>query len=363
MEAQELTIEQQKAILQAWDNQPELRPSLLELIKMTYPDDPDADGRSVKGKIVKSFLASKGIRARAAQEYVPKQKIELSEEQQGYIRDNFGRMSAVEMSRILFSNNELSNLNHETKSVTEYVSSLNPALVAKSTPASNIGDKYEPPDTPLRAINKVNIYVYDKIDRFKISIKQKKDLESLMGYLHTYRFLHQIDNYKGIVDKELFESSFIRYTHDKSDLSQEEVDQYIVLSAEVVIGSHIQRRVEKLQRLLEGVVDDTEGKISMSLVESIDVSQKEYNLCVLRQQRLLESLKEKRSDKLKKQIKDNSSILNLVQLWKDEQSREKMIKLAELRKESLKNEISNLTSMEDVKSKIMGLSEDEVLNG
>ena len=45
--------------------------------------------------------------------------------------------------------------------------------------------------------------------------------------MHTFRFLHQIGTYNIETDRELFESSFVRYTWDKPDLTQEEVDQYI----------------------------------------------------------------------------------------------------------------------------------------
>ena len=100
----------------------------------------------------------------------------------------------------------------------------------------------------------------------------------------------------------------------------------------------------------------------MALVESINTAQTEYNQCVNRQQKLLESLKEKRSDKLKKQIQNNASILNLVTLWKEEESRQQMIQLAELRKKDLKEEVDNLSSMSDMKAKILGLTEGEVLD-
>ena len=176
--------------------------------------------------------------------------------------------------------------------------------------------------------------------------------------------MHQISNYSSQDNRELFESSFVRYTHDKPDLTQEEVDQYIVLSAEVVIASNIQIRVERLQELLDQAAEETEGKrMAMSLVESINTAQTEYNQCVNRQQKLLSDLKQKRSDRLSKQIKENASILNLVQMWKDEESRKKLIKLAETRKLAIKEEIGNLSAMDDVKARIMGLTEDEALNG
>ena len=62
-------------------------------------------------------------------------------------------------------------------------------------------------------------------------------------------------------------------------------------------------------------------------------------------------------------MQESASILNLVELWKDEESRNKMIKIAELRKQNLSTEIERLSSMEDIKSRILGISEEEVLNG
>lgn len=100
----------------------------------------------------------------------------------------------------------------------------------------------------------------------------------------------------------------------------------------------------------------------MSLVEAINTAQNEYHQSVNRQQKLLESLKEKRSDRLKNQLKENASILNLVELWKDEESRVKMIKLAELRKKAVKDEVEKLSNMDEIKARIMGISEDEILN-
>ena len=181
--------------------------------------------------------------------------------------------------------------------------------------------------------------------------------------MNTYRFNHQINTYQAETDRELFESSFIRYTYDKSDLTQEEVDQYIVLSSEVVIAANIQRRKEHLTAMLDAIVEDSDGRASMSLVEVIGKVETEYNQSVKRQQQLLGDLKEKRSDRLSKQVKENASILNLVQMWKEEESRKKMIHLAELRKQKVDEEIQKLSSMDEIKCRIMGLSEDEALNG
>lgn len=358
----ELTDEQKQAVINEWTDRETDPPSLLELIRIAYPDQPHLDGRSKEGKAVKAFLATREINPLASHQYQPK-KTELTEEHEEFINNNFGMMSSVEMARILFEDNGLTNLSAESRAVDEYAKTLNPA--AAFQPNTQIPEEnYKPPKTMHAAIIKVNSYVLNGIDKNKLTPRNKKDVNSLIGYMHTYRFLHQMNTYENQTDRELFESSFVRYTNDKSDLTQEEVDQYIVLSGEVVIASNIQRRVERLQQHLDAAAEDTEGRrIAMALVESISTAQTEYNQCVNRQQKLLESLKEKRSDRLKKQIGDNASILNLVEMWKEEESRKKMIHLAEMRKEVVKGEIKNLSTMDEVKSRIMGISEDEVLNG
>ena len=99
----------------------------------------------------------------------------------------------------------------------------------------------------------------------------------------------------------------------------------------------------------------------MALVESINTAQNEYHQSVNRQHKLLDDLKEKRSSRLKNQLKDSASILNLVEVWREEENRKKMITLAEKRKEAIAEEVESLSSMDEVKARIMGLTEGEIL--
>ena len=48
-------------------------------------------------------------------------------------------------------------------------------------------------------------------------------------------------------------------------------------------------------------------------------------------------------------------------MWKSEENRHKMIKLAELNKQKVKDEIKNLRNMDELKAKILGLSEEDIL--
>ena len=362
-----LTKEEVDGILDMWNScEKGNAPSLLELIQEGAGFE-GKDGRSKEGKAVKKFLASRKIKARPSNEYVKQtDNFELSKDQIEFIRNNTRDssgneiMSSLEITRYITKNPEISFLSLECRAVRDFQTKEGLIIQAEEEESG----EYKPPKSIDRVIPRVNRYIHEKIDKEDVKSKQKTELENLIGYLNTFRFCHQINTYRGETDRELFESSFIRYTHNKSDLTQEEVDQYIVLSAEVVISANIQRRIERLSRLLDEAADDTEGaRISMGLVESINTAQTEYNQCVNRQQKLLESLKEKRSARLSKQIKENASILNLVQLWRDEESRNKMVALAEVRKKALENEVEKISSLDEIKARIMGLTKEEVLNG
>ena len=362
-----LSQEQIDSILDMWNGcEKGNAPSLLELIQ-EGAGFKDKDGRSKEGKAVKKFLASRKIKARPSNEYLKQSdNFELTEEQVEFIknnsRDSSGNeiMSPLEIARYITKNPELPFLSLECRGVRDF--QIKEGLITQTE--EETGD-YKPPKSIERAIPRINKYIHDeKLDKEDLNSKKKSEIQNLINYLNTFRFCHQINTYRSDTDRDLFESSFIRYTHNKSDLTQEEVDQYIVLSAEVVISANIQRRIERLSRLLDEAADDTEGaRISMGLVESINTAQTEYNQCVNRQQKLLESLKEKRSSRLSKQIKENASILNLVQLWKDEENRKKMVALAEVRKKALENEVEKISSLDEIKARIMGLTKEEVLNG
>lgn len=361
----ELNDEQKLLIVNTWNSNKENPPSLQQLTQIVFPDIPNIDGRSVYGKAVKKFLASRDLKVRTKTEYVKKDRIEFSQAQKDFIANNAAMMTPVEMARSLFNNYDLTNLSIESISVEEYLNTLPKQIqnVPTETASENQpNEDYKPPKNLERALYRVNKYVLDAIDKDKITAKQKKELNSLISYLHTYRFLHQIATYSDSIDRDLFESSFIRYTYDKSDLTQEEVDQYIVLATEVVISSNIQETIQTLQEQIDMEINSGQ-KIPMPLVEAVTSARTEYNQCVTRQQKLLNDLKVKRSERISNQVKENASILNLVQMWKDEEARAEMLKMAEMRREVLKTEIGRLSSMDDVKARIFGLTEEEVLDG
>lgn len=355
----ELNPEQKISILNSWNSDPLSPPSISDLVKLVFPTAPSFDGRTKYGRAIKTFLAEKGLEANTS-EFKPKGLIELKEEQKEYITNNCNTMKPLEMARVLFNNISLTITSQEARSVLNFIKTLDPAIVLNGNDLPE--QEYKPPKTIEQVVVRINKYKRDaNFDSKKMSPKQRKQCSSLISYLHTYRFIHQMNTYQDVGDRTLFESTFIKYTFDKEDLTEEDVDQYIILSGEVVIASNIQGTINLLQEEQDRVVTE-QGKMSMVLVEAINTARTEYNASVKRQQSLYKDLVHQRSNRIKAE-KEGASILNLVTLWKEEKTRKQILKIAEDKKVKLKEAIDELTTMEDIKARVYGISEEEVLNG
>ncbi len=352
----QLDDNQQLLILKEWNERKTNPPSLTELIKVAF--NGDFDNRSPHGKAVRKFLASRKL-------VLPKEvsktaSIQLTEEQKEYIGNNCANMTSVEMARELFNNQILGPLNAETRIISTYIKTL-PDIIRAVKDVPEI-EEYKAPVQLVNAIARINKYIFEPMVLEKLGPSQKKNVQALMGYLHTFRFVTHINTYETKEDRELFESGFIRNCHDKADLTEEEVDQYIMYSSEVVIDKSILRRIEMFSKKLDDTMAE-DGKLGIALVEAITSLRSEHNQCVDRQRKLLEALQGKRSERLKDRIKENASILNLVELWKFEKTRREMIEVAEKQKQLLKDEIDRLSTMDEIKSRVLGISTSEILNG
>jgi len=360
----ELTPEQEEELLKCWNETPNNPPSLQDLTIRIFKEE--KDGRTAEGRAIKRCLARHNLKAKTTTEY-EKINFELTEDQKLYIDNHCQTSGIVDMARDIFKNPNLTNLNIETRKVAEYVKELDKDIVfTKQAEIEEVpeGD-YEPPKTLDKVLRRANLYLNFILDKDKLTPTQKKGMEALLNYLHTYRFIKQINIYDSQTDRRSFEDAFIRYTYDKPGLSQEEVDQYIVLANEVVIAFKAQKRSEKLQQMLEQITDNNpdNARIAMSLVEAIGKAQSELNLSIKRQQDLLDDLTEKRSDKLSKRIQENSSILNILEAFKNEESRRNWMKLAEIEQKQIKEEVEKIESMSDIKARLLGFSKEEATNG
>lgn len=359
-----LSDEQKALVLKRWTDKSLEPPSIPELIATAWPQLPNdkLDGRLKWGKVVRQYLSTQNIQALSAKELTKQSgNLELTQEQKDYIANNCATMSPLEMARVLFSNSMLSPSSNEAKIVTAAAKEIDPRILfANETPEFD----YKAPNTILQALAKIRKYVSEteKWNKDALTSTQKKNCEMLIHYLHDHRFKRQMDSYESPEDKLTFESEFVKYTHNKSDLTQEEISQYISLCTFIVNEFNITSFLEMLKSQLKQERDDT-GKITHTLVEAIESARGDLDACSKRQSALYNSLTEKRSEKVKGKLKDTASILNVIELWKQEESRKKMILIAKGQEEKLNDEINRLESMSDMICLIAGISREEVLHG
>ena len=162
------------------------------------------------------------------------------------------------------------------------------------------------------------------------------------------------------------ESTFVRQVFNKADsISPEEVDIYTILSYESVNEAGIKKTIEGLRGMLDDVIQNTDEsekkKISMGLVESINSLQSEYNSSIKRQKDLLSDVHGKRSERIKNSIAEKRSLVQLFDFSKQQDSRDQMMQLAEIRKKKLKDEIKRIESLDDLLIQVWGISEQELL--
>lgn len=351
----ELTDDQKKIVDEMWANSKN-PPRLADLTVAVW--GPKTDARTWKGKLIREYLATKSLKA-AKGAFEKREKVILTPEQKEFVANNCHKMSVLDLAKALFNNPRLSPLHFESKAVMDYIKELHPAVIYEE-PREELVEDYIPPKSLPQAIYRVNKYIYTPLEEEKLTIKQKKALRALIGYLHTTRFMQQIVKCRNLEDRILFESEFIRCTYDKDDLTEEEVDQFIIYSTEVIIGKNILDRIGNLEAEQDVALEE-QGRLNIALVDAVKALRDEYNKCVKRQNDLLYDLKGKRRERLQAQMNDTASILNLVNLWKEEESRKQLIELADKEREVLKVEMERLTSLDDVRARILGITKDEVL--
>jgi hypothetical protein len=362
-----LTLEQKNRLTEFLQKNPEA--TLTEITAYTYNNE-NIDSRSKEGRILKQYLLDNNIEYKNRSVF-QRDRIKLNSEHEEFIKNNYKNQHYLDMAKILFKNNNLTHLSLEAREVNKFVEELQKkdptyldttTYVPKET-ANNPIVEYFPPRRMDQTLYRINKYLNLGWEDKKLKAVQIKQVEMLQRYLNTFSFCYQINTYRRDDDRKLFEDAFIRYTYDKEDLTQEELDQFITLCTEVVTASTILQQVEDLRQLLRQASEEDEGRnIKMSLNEAISSLQTEYNQCRNRQNKLYKSLVDDRSKKIQERKQENASILNLVQAWKDEDRRKSIIHLAEAQKQNLEGEAKRLSSMDELKAVIRGIDIDEMVH-
>ena len=359
MQKMELTDADKEYIKLNFDKIP-----LIELTR-TVAGNPEEDGRSFIGKLVKSYIIDMGGKPITTK--YSKLEMELTEEQKEYVRRNYKNAKPLEIAKTLFPDkkNQLTALNKETVLVQEFIKSFDPDAIDSKEELS-VGT-YRAPQKIETLLFKVVKYITKFTtgeskapDPNNLTEQERKQLLALLGYINTHRFLSQINSYKKEDDRETFESCFIRYTYDKPDLMQEDVDQYIVICDEIVAQGKIQRTIELLDLQIDEALQSERGASSISgnTTELINALREKLNVSRKRVDDTMNKLINSRSKRLDNRFQENASILNLVEAWQEEKTRLQLLEVAKQQKEREAEEIEKLGDMDSVIALIAGFSKE-----
>lgn len=352
-----LTPEQEQYIADNWDKM-----SLSELAQKISGDD-TVDGRSVWGRVIRKWLSERKLEYTTSRT-LKGNPIELTDDHKKFIDENKESVKPLELARILFDNSTLTPLSNEFKAVYAYCTSIG----SVKRQDKRVEGEYKQPKSLNRLIPKVNKsvtkdFAEDKVyfDEKSLKPAHEKWLKALLGYMNNYRYIFEINRFEYEVDQELFESSFIRYTYNKPDLLEEEVDQYIELCVATVntaqIHSHIQLLDKMMKEHLEG--SEEEKKMSMTFVELIDKARAKYTDSYKRVDSLRKSLNDSRATRLKNKDGSNISIMHLIEKFQNEKKRKDMLEYAKFEKLKEREEVDRIASLPDFAALVMGMSREE----
>ena len=356
------------------------------LIRELYPKDdlglvarkvfnnPDATGQTTEGLTVKAFLAGEGLVSGVQPlktTATPLGRTMLDDNQRKQIEELSGKIdNLLEISRIVYHDPNLKQLSKEYRAVYNYYKSVYPKGI-DATEELVDEEEFNPPTTMPALIGLVNDCVPSGDARRtynwgSLKVGEERQLRRLMSYLRGMLFRCKAYELKKKMDRNLYVSTFVRYTHDKPDLTPEEVDQYVMASAETVTILQIERDLRRIGTTIEEVMNgdrESRGQF-MPLVELINTTRSKLDQSKGRLDTLIDNLVGTRNKRLKDRDTRNSSILNMFDAWvKDEQKRNDMIEMGISEHEEDKREVGRIKSIDDLSTLIAGQTEDEAAAG
>lgn len=348
-----LTDEQKEAIKKVYSKSTDLN----EIVRVVF-NNPNIDGRSKEGRLVRAYMIETGLKFKTARK-VKQDGIAFTPQQKTFIIDQANQgLSSLKIAELLFPDKEIKPLSIEQRAVFAVINEINPDYSPSQD--GDVGlNSYVAPKSPSRVIKKINDATGSSLEEEKINRQHRICVDKLGINLNNSRFLKIVNNYTSKEDRELFEHEFIRLTWDKPDLTADEINLYMNVCKEIVNLEVISKHLNKLNDIFD-IANDQE-EMSVRLAEIIKAKSAEYHQCENRIENLTKKLQGDRSERMKNKHKENASILALVQYFQDEEERANMVKIAEMQKALVKEEAHRLEGMAEWKARILGLSIEDAI--
>jgi hypothetical protein len=324
----------------------------------------DLTGRSKESKAVRDYLVATGFVSKKEKPKIVQNSEILNQNHFEFIDQNIKTgITPRQITELLFNEKflGLENVNifitPEYRAVHKYVKEKYPDNLVDNE--SGVGEKYSVPRSIKTVINKVNKWCGQNISEDKLSLQHRKWLEKLLVYLASPRFVGNYDSYTSSTDKELFEAEFVRSVWDKPDLTTDEINLYINVCMDYINLRQIDIKKNKVNDMFNDTQEQKD--LTMRLTEVLKTISEEYNQCASRIDKSIQKLNGERSKRVEQHQQKNASIINLVELFQDEQERKMMIQIAEMQKKIINEEADRLENMSSWKARILGISKQDAI--
>jgi hypothetical protein len=351
-----LSQEQKEKVLEEFKKNQDLN-----LITQTVFRDESLDGRSKEGRAIRSFLAEQGRQYNTTKSE-KKKFVNFTDSQIEFMRSDRinSSMNVLEITKLVFGDDDLKPLSAEHRAVQEFLYRHRNDIVDESELAADA--KWYCPKVPLSAIRRVNKWTGENLseDFSQLTLKNKKNIESLLRYYKAYKLEQEINSYKTLGDRDLFESEFVRAVWNKDDLTADELNMYMMLCSNYVRKTKIQKRLDQFNHMLESE-DIASEDLSVRLTEHLKATSDELDKCEKRIDSLIDKLNGSRAKRLEKNGEKSTNFLAIVEIFQNYQERERMILVAEMQNKLIEEEIDRLESVEELKGRVFGIGRVELL--
>lgn len=315
---------------------------------------------------VKKCLAEMGYADSSELTVLPPQIANLTEDQKQFLDNNHQSSSPLELLRTVFHDESLALTAPEGRAILAYLKEIAPQLYNRNDePVDEL--EYKAPRNLKEMIARINRLVPNPVDygsplyvHGEMNAQQTKNLSFLLAQVNIPRFVHTASQFLKKVDRELFESSFLRQLHDNTDLTPQDVDQYIAYCESIVNAAQTARTIQQLQVQVDDEFQ-TKGRTSESLVEHIKTLNASLQAEKMRQTQLYKTLGGERSKRLNDLTQASISMHPLVEKWRTKEGRDRLLKGAAIKRDALGKEVTRLTEMEALRCEIWGISTTEIL--
>lgn len=352
------TPEEKKIILDFWNARKNEPPTLSELVYLLsggFTSDPRDRNYGYKVRLI---LSDAKLKAKT-KEWEKVEPVIFTDDQKTFIRNNIKDQRIIDLARALFPERKIFPLGKEVRTINNYLKEIGESVVKVKQETMTDGI-YEPPRTFHEILKLINIYTNAELTTQNITAFQKKCIETVIVFLHSPRFINEINAYKTIEKRRAFESEFIRLTWDKNDLTNDDINIYINLVSDTVVYADIKRQIEKLSEILDDVTDDPEGKIAMGLIEGIGKKETALDQCSKRMKEWYTILTQARSKRIDNKHSQTASLSALFEWYRAEENRKKMEKQEELLKVARQEEVKRIESLDDTILLSLGLDRSEI---